>query len=169
MKKEGFTLIETIFYTAIIAVVSIVIVGAILTMATTFYNLRVSKNLNSAAISSIERMAREIKASESVGMASVFDSSPGYLKLNAIDINGNPKTTEFLLEDGSLKIKNNGGTAEILTPQNINVSNLIFRQVVASSTIKAVKMEIEFRATLNNNSQKIEKFYDTALLRASGL
>lgn len=167
--KRGFTLIETIIYTAIVAVVSVVIFGAILTLMRSFYDIRIVRSLNEGARSGIERIVREIRAASNIDPASVFGVSPGYLKLNTTDSTGNPATMEFLVEDGILKIKNNGGSAEAITMPNVNVSNLVFHQIVASSTTAGIKTELELRATLNNNIQKVEKFYDTALIRSGNL
>ncbi len=167
--KQGFTLIETIIYTAIIVFVSIIIVEAVLTMTSSFYNIRITKGINEGARSSMERMIREVRAASSVDPTSAFGYNPGYLKLNTTDSDGNPATVEFLVENNSLKIKNNAGPAEILTSPNISISSLIFRQIIISGTLAAIKIELELNAALKNNTLKTEKFYDTALLRAGNL
>ncbi|MCX6731799.1 MAG: hypothetical protein NTX55_02305 [Candidatus Parcubacteria bacterium] len=154
--KNGFTLIETILYSAIIAVASIYIIGSILTLTKIFGDIRLRNSINVSARTAIERMVREIRSAESINPASVFDSHPGYLKLNTLDGSGNPSSIEFFLDGTSLMVREGTSQPENLTNSNVSVSNLIFRQISVAVDSRAVRIEMEISS---------EKFYDTAILR----
>jgi type II secretory pathway pseudopilin PulG len=156
--RNGFTLIETILYSAIIAVASIYIIGSILILTKIFGDIRLRSSINISARTAMERMIREIRSAESIDTASIFGSHPGYLKLNTLDNLGNPTSIEFFLGGTSLMVKEGTSQPESLTASNINVLNLVFRQISVATTTKAVKIELEI---------SLEKFYDTAILRKS--
>ena len=156
--RNGFTLIETILYSAIIAVVSIYIIGSILMLTKIFGDIRLRSSINISARTAMERMIRVIRSAESIDTASIFGSHPGYLKLNTLDDFGNPASIEFFLDGTNLMVKEGTSQPESLTASNINVSNLVFRQISVSPDSKAVKIELEI---------SLKKFYDTAILRKS--
>lgn len=166
-KNRGISLIETILYAAIISIVSVFVIGSVLVMMRTFNNIQLARNINISARISMERMIREIRLADSIDGTSVFDFNPGRLKLNTIDSGDNPATVEFFLDGSNLMIKEGSGQPENLTGSGVKTSSLIFRQISASTTSKAVRIELEIWDSLPQGYQKTEKFYDTAILRRS--
>jgi type II secretory pathway pseudopilin PulG len=165
--KKGFTVIELVVYMAILATVSIVVVGSIIMLARSFGKIKVSRALNETAKNSIERMVGEIRYANGMDVAgSIFGSSPGKIKLNTTDrTSGVATTTEIYLSGTVLNIKEGSGVAQALTPSGVSVSSLIFRNLT-TATSSAVKMEIVFNAS-SGRFQKTENFYDTIILRQS--
>lgn len=148
--KKGFTLIETIIYTAVFASVSFLIFGSILTTYNVFREIRISRNINRAAETSLERIIREIRLAKSIDDGtSIFNTNAGRLKLD---------TVEFLMNGSSLMIKEGASDPVSLNSTGTGVSSLIFRKITASTTSQAIKIEMEISG---------EKFYSTAILRGS--
>lgn len=160
-KKTGFSLIESLIYIAIITIMAVLVVNILLSSAKSYNNLRISRNINNSALTSLERMMREIKASDDIDTSnSVFDVSPGKLIIK------NATTTlEFYLDGNVLRIKENGINAGALTHNEVSVDNLVFF-ATDNGTSKGVKIEITLSSSYQNFS-KTKKFYSFGVLRNS--
>ncbi|MBU2219377.1 type II secretion system GspH family protein [Patescibacteria group bacterium] len=152
--KKGFTLIETIIYTAIIAVIFILVVNSLTLVIKAFNQGRVIIKINNSAEVAIERMTREIRFAYDIDGSSDLS----HLVLNT--------DVEFYLDSGKIMIIDRGANAVALTSDDLTVTNLIFRQINSSSVSKAVKIEMAIQGS-SGNYQKTENFYNTAILRGS--
>jgi len=169
-RQRGFSLIETLVYTAILAAVSIFIVASILMITRSFNNYRVWQQTSVAGEMAMERMVREIRLADNIRKTtSVFDSSSGHLSLDTIDIDTEAATTiDFYASSTALAIKKGGQNAANLLPADISLTSLIFREVATSTNTKskAIRIEMELRGG-RGTYQKTLRFYDTAILRRS--
>lgn len=156
--KKGFTLIETIIYTAIIAVIFILVVNSLTVVIKAFNQGRVIIKINNSAELAMERMTREIRFAYDIDALSDLGTNPGHLVLNTY--------VEFYLDSGKLMVKEGVLPAGQLTASDLTVTNLVFRQINAPSISKAVKIEMAIQGS-SGNYQKTENFYNTAILRAS--
>jgi len=156
--KKGFTLIETIIYTAIIAVIFILVVNSLSIVIKAFNQGRVAIKINNSAEVAMERMTREIRFAYDIDASSNLDSHPGHLVLNT--------DVEFYLDSGKIMIIDRGASAVVLTSDDLTVTNLVFRQINSSSVSRAVKIEMAIQGS-SGNYQKTENFYNTAILRGS--
>lgn len=163
-KIRGFTLIEILFYAAIFAVVSVLVIDIILLMARTTKQIKAGRDLNSAAVSAMERMTREIKLADDLGiLESSFGTSSGKLVLNSIDFETQASATiAFYLDGNSLVMQENSSASVPLTSPKVKINSLVFRQAENSAKSKAVKIELEI-----TTGSRTEKFYDSAILRRS--
>lgn len=158
-----------VIYVAILGMVSIFVVNTILIIIKSFNGFRASSDLNTNGEIAMERMVREIRLADSIGAGSVFDSHPGHLILNTIDPNTELATTiEFFASTTALMIKEGSQGAIALTSENVELVNLVFREVATSTDLKskAVKIEMEIRSK-RPNFPKAAKFYSTIVLRRS--
>ncbi|MFH1956190.1 MAG: type II secretion system protein [Patescibacteria group bacterium] len=168
MKKGGFTLIEIIIYTAILALIFALVVNSLAVVIKAFNQGRLAIKINNSAEVAVDRMVREIRAAYDIDGNSVFDSHPGRLILitDSLITPGSTTTLEFNLDLGRIMVEEEGDIVEALTSSDLTVTNLVFRQISASSTSKAIKIEMEIHG-LSGNYQKTENFYNTAILRKS--
>lgn len=152
-KTTGFTLIETIIYAAILAIILEISAISFLILSRSFLNIRLVSRINAAAETAIERMAREIR------QANDFDqsASPGVLKLKTVNSSGAPTIITFFLDGVRLMIQEGSSTPENLTSFEIETSRLVFYQINTLKS-KAIKTEIEMAG---------KKFYETIVLRGS--
>ncbi|MEK7142131.1 MAG: hypothetical protein AAB818_00935, partial [Patescibacteria group bacterium] len=122
---------------------------------------------NFSASTAMERMTNEIRMANSVDDAgSVFATNPGKLKLNTADIFGAPTTLEFFLSGAGVFVKEGLGSSESLTSSTTEITSLIFNEITASTTSKAVKIDLVVKVKAGT-IEKLEKFYNTAILRGS--
>ncbi len=100
--------------------------------------------LSQSAISSLDRLSREIKEADAIVVASsTLGSSPGVLTLQSTHPTTTTRTVQFSKSsDGDLLIKENNNPAYPLTASSIDVNTLIFRQISSGSTT-AIKVELE--------------------------
>jgi len=157
--KSGYTLTETVVYAAIFVVLSVFVINSIIVSARGLREVRTARTTNTSAEAAMERMIREIRYSDSINAAqSTFGTSPGVLSLNSLDPStGSSQTSIFSLSGNRLMLQKNAGTAYPLTSSSATITNLVFRNMVASST-GAVRVEM----TINGKN-----FYGTAIMRRS--
>src|SRR3989338_6928949 len=105
-RKSGYSLVETLVYVAIFSILSVVVVRTIVVMMRSFSETVVIRDFLKTSFI-MERVSREIRIAESTDPTSIFDSSPGYLKINSTDDSGNPKIVEFQLIGTDLQLKEN--------------------------------------------------------------
>lgn len=157
--KRGFSLLEMVVYVAILSFVMVVVVNVILALGASWNSLRVSRDINEAALVSLERMGRDIRKALDVDTgASIFASHPGVLVLS-----GSPEI-EFSLEDGSLIIREDGIDLGALTKSTVDVTNLVFR-FVSGSTHRGVRIEMTIEGA-RGKIVKTKNFYLFVTLRA---
>lgn len=154
--KKGYTLIELLVYLAILAVFSVFIVNSILIIMKNYNAYSVSRYVNFSATVAIERLTREIRGSSDVDGSSVLGAHPGYLVLDAV---------EFFVSNNQLMIDKNGQGAVVLTPSNLEVTNLVFATSTNPNS-QVVKIEMTLTGR-RGNYEKSENFYSTIVLRGS--
>lgn len=166
MRNRGFTLIEMVIYTVFVALIAIVSVNAILSMTKTFADLRIARDINNTATVAVERVVREIRNANDIQQAqSTFGTSPGRLTLDTTTSGGAPKTIEFYVDSGRLRVKEDDIDMGPLTSKNVTIDSLIFNLITTSNT-SAVKVTLQVTASRGNVS-KTKTFYNTVSLRGT--
>jgi prepilin-type N-terminal cleavage/methylation domain-containing protein len=160
--KKGFTLTEMLIYVAILSMLMVVVISTLVTMTRSYNTLKVSKQLNHAAVASMERMTREIRSAQSIVTAqSTFDGHPGRLYLQI----ASATTTEFFVDGGVLKLNQNGSYVGPLTSNEVQVTGLVFNRITTANS-EAVRINLTLESTAGDKT-KTETFYGTAVMRGS--
>ncbi|MBI5045545.1 MAG: prepilin-type N-terminal cleavage/methylation domain-containing protein [Candidatus Niyogibacteria bacterium] len=164
-KNCGFTLIETVIYVSMLAVVLVFTINMLLVIFSTVGDFKATRRLNSSAEAAMERMIRETRSAYSVDdAASVFEAHPGRLYLHKKNPDtGAEETMEFYLSGAALAYKANGGAEQLLSLPEIEVTNLVFRKLTGSTVSQAVKIEMQMRSSAEQ--YKSGNFYSTIILR----
>lgn len=164
--ENGFSLVEMIIYACILSVLTIVTINAIFSSVRSFAEFRVERDLNSSAISLMERLTREIRSAYAVDVTqSSFNVNPGRLTVMDKNAGGADTAVEFYVENNLIKIKENGVATGSLVSSSTVVTNFIVRSM-ASSNSTAIKIEMGLTATRAMIS-KSGNYYATILLRGS--
>lgn len=158
-KNSGFALLETLFYVIFLGILSVVVINSLIIMTKSFRETkRQTEIVQSSHI--MERISREIKQANSI---SAISSSS--LTLNTEDSSGTPKTIQFDLSNGNLRLIDNGAFLGNLNLPSITISNLSFTEITTSSG-KGVK--VSFSVTSNSDVlSRAYDFYNTVVLRGS--
>lgn len=162
---RGFSLVETIIYISILALVVVLFVNLLISISGSYVQIRMARKLDSAAVSSMDRMTKEMRNASSVSGGSVLGISPGKLILNSVDSLGNPLSVSFDIRSSQPHIYLNGEDAGPLVPAGVTASRLIFRRL-DSPVSQAVKIEMTLESR-DGNSLRAANYYSTVILRGS--
>lgn len=156
-KREGYAILELLFYIAFFSLLSLVVINAMITMAQAFKETETQTELLRSG-SIMERISREIRSAESINTISASD-----LKLNTTDSAGTAKTVEFLLSDATIQLLENNVLTGNLNSLNITVSGLTFTEITTVNG-KAVKIILTVQSVNDKYNRSVD-FYDTVVLR----
>ncbi len=157
--NKGYAILELLFYIALFAILSIVVINSMIVMARSFRETAVQAELVQSG-TVMERISREVRQAYNISSISASD-----LKLNTTDDAGANKTVEFLLSGSNIQLlENNVLTGNLNTP-NITVTNLTFTPI---TTVKGKAVKISLTLKSNNDTlSRLQDFYDTIVLRGS--
>lgn len=151
MKSRGFTLIETLLYMVIFALISSIAIASLGGMSKALNSLRSTRGSTDAILVSFERMVREIRSAESVDTAgSTLGSNPGTLTLNT--------GIKFFLSSGRLMVQEGVAGASALTPSSVSFSSLVFRKIKTRSS-EGVKIEAVANGKTMNTTAVLRRSY----------
>jgi hypothetical protein len=155
--SAGYAALELVFYISLFAVLSIVVINAMITMSKSFRETtRQAELVQSGTI--LERISREIKGAYDIGSIGSTD-----LVLNTKDSGGANKTVEFSLSGSNVQLTENTVFTGNLNAPSIAVTALTFSQVTTTQG-KAVKVAITVKS-VSDPLARTEDFYDTVVLR----
>ena len=158
---KGFALVEMIIYLAIMVLITLVVVQSIVVVFKSNNQSFLSNSISNSAITSLEKMTREIRNARSV------DSPSGsILQLTSVDASGNSQNSIFYVDPITSRLMaSSSNVSGPLTSSNVIVTSLKFTPITTSSS-KAVKIEM----TISGNNQttvESENFMTTVILRGS--
>ena len=159
---------ELLFYFAFLAILTTVVINALLAMTNAFRETTVITEFTQAG-DIMERISREIKQATSI--SSISTNS---LVLNSTDSSGNTETVTFSLSnpsgDSDVQIAvvggNNPVSGNLNTPRiKIPVGGLTFTKITDTKGV-GVRVTMSVKAT-NDPKGRIINFFDTLVLRGS--
>ena len=154
--KGGYTLIELLFYIALFAVLSLVVINSMIVMTKSFKETNMQASLMKGG-DIMERMSREVR--RATGINSISASS---LILNTKDSGDVPSTMQFLLSSGNLQLLANAAFIGNLNTSNVIITTLSFAQI---TTNKGTAVKISLTIQSNTDTSRFETFYNTVVLR----
>jgi type II secretory pathway pseudopilin PulG len=163
--NKGFTLVETLVYTAIF----VIMVGGIATFATNIQSSRLRMQtlleVNDQGNSIVRTIGQAIRNADSINSPTI-GSNDSSLDLATLDIGTNP--TNIYQTGETLYITEGGNDPVALSNNKVQVTNLTFSNLSRPSTPGV----IQFRFTLKNTASAIKAeqqysvdFYGTASIR----
>ena len=166
MDKKGFTLIEILIYTTIIAVFLVTAINFSLGIIASKAKAKSVREVEQNSRFAIERMSQEIRRAVDINLSdSVFNQHPGVLSLAMPEDSDNP-TVFDLSSDGALRITQGTSTPQILTSDQVEVSNLVFTNLSPNDWSKNIKINLTVQY---KNSQREEFNSSSTVETAIGL
>lgn len=167
VSKKGFTLVEMLVYLAMLGAISILISHSFIAMTRSFGSVKLSRNINESALVAMERITREIRSAYEINTGdSIFGSSPGRLSLIGLNDAGATTTVKLYMQGSNIFVEKGGYSSEPITSSSTMATSLIFNQINASTTSKAIKLELELSGSAGPVS-RTDKFYNSIILRGS--
>ncbi len=157
--KNGYALLELLFYIAFFSLLSIIVINAMITMAQSFKETEIQTELLRSG-SIMERISREVRGAINISSITTTD-----LKLNTTDSAGTAKTVEFLMSGSNLQLLENEILTGNLNSANIIISGLTFTQITTTEGV-GVKIVLTVQSPSDKYSRTVD-FYDTVILRGN--
>lgn len=154
-RKQGYAILELLFYIAFFSILSFVVINSMITMARSFKETTILGELVQSG-NIMERISREIRQANGINSISAND-----LVLNT----GTNKTVEFLFSNSNAQFLEDDIFTGNLNTSNIIVAGLTFNQITTVKG-KAVKVVLSVRSA-NDTSGRIYDFNNTVVLRGS--
>ncbi len=164
-RQSGLSLIETLVYVTIFALLFALIAGVLVSLSR---SLKETSRLRTMSVSgglAMERMVREIRSADTVDVASLFETNPGDLRLIDTDSDGAVRAVRFYVNEGKIYISENGEAGVALSPDSVTISSLIFYNL-SNLNSQAVRIKLEVEKNQNNRITTLP-FSDTVILRGS--
>jgi len=156
-RNSGASILETIFYIALLLAFSILIINALFTMTKAFKGTTIQSDLMHGG-TIMERISREIRQAKSI----VF-ITPNSIKLNSIDETGTDKTIEFNFSNSNINLTENETLVGNLNSLDVSVVNLSFLQINTTNSI-AIKIFLTIKSN-KDSTWREESFYNTVVFR----
>lgn len=159
---RGYSILETLIYSAILALIAALSVASIISSWKGLQKSMVDGRLASNGEFVLERITRDIRLAENVGLGSIFGSSPGILEL----VFGST-TTKYFISGQTIQRRENVANPENITSGNVRVLNLTFWQEFVSShnvSSRIIKAEFVLESG-EGNLIKQKKFFLSTVLR----
>ena len=157
--NKGYAILELLFYIAFFAVLSLVVINAMIVMTRAFRETAIQDEfLQGGTI--MERISREIRQAYNIN--SISGSS---LTLDTKDSAGANKTIDFLLIGSDIRLLENSIFTGNLNAPGMVVSSLTFSQIITAKG-KAVKVFLTIKSN-NDALSRPQDFYDTIVLRGN--
>ncbi len=168
MNRKGFTLVETLIYIAIIGG----IIGTFISFSLNISNAR-NKTYSQEEVQANARVAinlitQKIQSASSVSTTqSVFDTNPGVLYLTMASSTLSPTIINLSGVNGGLQIKEGSASTTTITTGRVQVSNLVFTNLSASSTREniGINLTVQYVTSTDVNLQFVQSLQTSASLR----
>lgn len=156
-QQRGFTLIEMIFYIALLVLVVTASIAVLLSLSETFAQYRAEQQVTRSAATALERILFDIRDADTVTAATSTD--PGYL---TVTVNGESRA--YTLNSGRVHLAIDGSDLGPLTDSDVTVDTLRFYDY--ASTTNFVRVELTLSAG-SGDTVYTKTFNAGALLQGS--
>ncbi|MEK7576418.1 MAG: prepilin-type N-terminal cleavage/methylation domain-containing protein [Patescibacteria group bacterium] len=127
---HGFTLVELIIYIGIFSLIVVGLMSFALSMTIARTKTYVGQEVTANARVALDIITQKIHAAQGVNVVgSTFKTDPGVLSLEMADVSKNPTIINLNANDGRLQIKEGAASEVFLTSREVQVKNLIFRNL----------------------------------------
>ncbi|MEK7609957.1 MAG: hypothetical protein AAB470_02465 [Patescibacteria group bacterium] len=165
INQKGFTLIETLFYTAGL----VLLIGAMITfmfyMFNWYNNVTIVPRVDRVGVNLVDKIIKDIRSGTLTNLAqSSLNTTNGTLSINA-NVNGVIVTKYFAINNNRLIYQVDGGTISYITPADMTISRFY---ITSDST--PVSQAVHFDIDINFNTrggQQTKTYSGLAVLRQS--
>lgn len=155
----------------VIFISTILMIGmsqAINSLYVTYRNIDSLRQIESGAISTLDRLTREIKNSTSIDLSnSIMDSDSGELSLNVASSTGS-YNTRIYASSSRLYINRDGIELGPLSPDDVKVTIVNYSMINSpNNTATGIRMELVFESQDGSQANWSKTFYATAIMRGT--
>jgi prepilin-type N-terminal cleavage/methylation domain-containing protein len=164
--QKGFSLVEMIVYVVILGFLILVLINTLQSVMVTYRHVRIQRAIETSAFTALERMTKEIRNGISVDTSnSTFNNSNGSLTISTKSPTEITKTVHVYIDQGVLKISENGTYVGQLTASSTTVTDFTLIRIIGEET-EAIKMSLTLQAGTGAYLKR-ENFYTTTVMRGT--
>ena len=164
----GFTIVETIIYFTMLSIITVLVIGSIISLFKNYNIIRANQQIENNAVTIIDKLTRDVRSARSVVTAqSSFGIPLGILTLDIASSTNDTASTsvKLYLTGNKIRYAQNGVDIGNLSTSEVSISNFKIYYIGASST-EALKVELGIDSISHLNSTTTSKnFYTTIQLR----
>lgn len=159
----GMSLMETVVYAALIALISILVVQTILALSKTFKAVKETRDIENSGLTALDRIAKEIRSADALGAGNIFNATSSKISLAYSGIS--TTTREFYLDgSGAMHLYENSVDQGTITSPNVLVTSFYVEQST-TSTKTALRVTLKLQDKRETNSPRSATFYTAAAMR----
>ena len=128
---HGATLVETIVYMALFAIVSLVIVSSLIVSFRVFSEIRMSRAMVQTMTSGFDRVLHELYMAEAILPGSVTGTHPGSVVFQVRTSDGDEIERRIFVDNGRLMLEEEGLVVGPLSHRRVSVERFIVRYTTA--------------------------------------
>lgn len=148
--NHGFTLLETLLYVGLLVVVVVFANSFAVAIIRTNASTERKEQVREVAAHALDIINKEIRLAKSVYTeTSVFGTSPGQLSLETGEQLPSGETTTYVdvyIDDAHVYIKREGQSPELITSEDIRITNFTLTHLTASGPGSAEAIRIDMTA-----------------------
>lgn len=166
MSARGFTLIEIVIYVAILAVLSVLVLSSILSMASAFVKAKTVRRLTLDGETALERITREVRLANAIDdAASILGSHPSRLSLDTVrsSTDSTFSNKDFYVSQGRIAFQQDGGAVDYLTSPTSSTTQFIVTKITTPHS-QAVRIQLALQAA-SGSTTTVRSFFNTVILR----
>lgn len=149
--KKGVTLLETVIYVAVIAVVLTTMSVWMIDLMRIRAKNQVISEVQTNGRLILNRLSDASRHAELVNTgSSTFGSDPGVLSFDMVDAGEDPTVFSLTADDGEFQVSVAGGGATSITSDVVSISNLVFTDLTSSEDLAII--QVEFTVTAVNST-----------------
>lgn len=161
-KNKGDSLIETIIYVSLMALLIGVIATVTNMLLVANSVVKATRRVENSSIAFSDKMMREIRAASSATLVTSYPYDNDELTLTIPTGSGN-RTSRFYRSGDRVMVDDNGTQTGPITLSNMQVTSLHFK-IMSTTTSQAIKYEVVMEGPTSTPDVS-EKFYGTAVMR----
>ena len=154
---------ELVVYVTLVAMLTIVVTDAVLSLSRSFRATRVTRALENSGLTSLDRLARGVRLADSVGNGSIFNSTSSKLVL---EYSGAATTTKEFSLDGNqvLRLKENDQDQGPLTSENLTVTSFMLERATTTKS-EIIRVTLSLKDRDGGEGAREATFYTAAVTR----
>lgn len=171
-RERGFSLVETVVYVGLLAIIVSVSIYFMLNIFSAFNKNFAQKAVMANSQHALDAMTEEIKFAKSIYTpTSVFSNDNGQLSIETIQnppANESATFTDFYLDNGRIYVKREGQTEISLTSNQVKINKLKFTYLNPANAPEGVQVFLESQYNTTSallKDQTIANFTTSAIIR----
>gem|GEM_PF-4967168 len=162
---RGVSLMETVVYVSLVALLSVMVVEALLSLGKVFKYVRATRDIENSALVALDRIVKEIRLADAVASGGVFGTTTPTGKLILSYSGATPAIREFSVDgNGALRLFEDGVDGGSLTSGNVLVRTFWLEEATTTERT-SIRITLTLEDKIEKTNPRKATFYTAAAMR----